>query len=387
MNSTRLWILLFTAAPLIAFSQEVPETVYAQDAVGKADSSAAFIEKKMDALRGELSKQTVASLKKSLYSQVKAFYQLPQLKPPRGFSARTFLATSYPNGKKRRIPNTAVEMENRYLIADPKTGGAKLSDGGVLLTFETNSIEHFCHQQGSYAHDCAELGIPDFFEEIPVTDSTADYIEINYRYYKHPHTVPPKPIRIVRRNDKPVFVPFTRRNFIEYLLAKSAYGVKVWKDIISDDEKNIAEANKNIADPVFSQAKDVLSASVKTMQGQIAGAREKVRMFEEDGQRYRDLLHTISPAEANAPARVSNSGEFGSYASLVPLGRHEGDALYKVNPDYFDVSPNAPGAQVIIVYYNWEILGPYAKDPNYLQQKIIDIFHQLDYHQLKENMQ
>jgi hypothetical protein len=386
MNSTSLWIIAFAMTPLIVFSQGAPKTVYAEDAIGKADSSVAFIGKKLDALKG-LSKPTIASLKKSLYGQAKAFYRMPQLTPPKGFSARTFLTTSYPDGDKRRIPNTALEMENRYLIVDPKTGGVKESDGGVLLAFETNSIEHFCHQQGSYAHDCAELDIPDFFEEIPVTDSTADYIEINYRYYKHPHSVPPNPIRIIRRNDKPVFVPFSRKNFVGYLLAKSTHNVKVWKDIIKDEEKNIQEANKNIANPVFSQARDALAASVKTMQGQVADAREKVKKFEAETQRFRDLLHTMPPAEANAPARVTDKGEFGSFESLVPLGRQEGDALYKVNPDYFDASPNAPGAQVIIVYYRWEILGAYVQDPNYLQQKIIDIFHQLDYHQLKESMQ
>jgi hypothetical protein len=385
MSRTSLLIAVFAVAPLIVFSQGVPKTVYAQDAIGKADSGVAWMGKRLSTLKG-VSRSTIASLKKSLDGQSGAFYDMPQLRPPIGFSTRTLLTTSFPAVSKRRIPNAALEIENHYLIVDPETGGVKVSDGGVLLVFETNSIEHFCHQQGSYAHDCAELNIPDFFEEIPVTDSTADYIELNYRYYKHPHSVPPNPIRIVRRNDKPVFVPFTRKNFIEYLIAKSAHNVKVWKDIIADNQKNIQEARKNMADPVFSQVSAALSTSVKTMEGQTADAREKVKGFEQEEQRFRALLHTMPPAEANAPARVSDKGEFGSLESLVPLGRQEGDALCKVNPDYFDASPNAPGAQVIIVYYHWEILGVYTHDPNYLQQKIIDIFHQLDYHRLKESM-
>jgi hypothetical protein len=40
---------------------------------------------------------------------------------------------------------------------------------------------------------------------------------------------------------------------------------------------------------------------------------------------------------------------------------------------------------MILVDYDWEKIG-FVQDPDYLQQKTIDIFNQLDYHQLKESM-
>ena len=40
----------------------------------------------------------------------------------------------------------------------------------------------------------------------------------------------------------------------------------------------------------------------------------------------------------------------------------------------------------MIVYYKWTHLGAFESDPDYLQQKILKLFDEIDYHRLKESM-
>ena len=103
------------------------------------------------------------------------------------------------------------------------------------------------------------------------------------------------------------------------------------------------------------------------------------------------LLNSISPQDASAPARLdynkkSTLGAMASLDRLVPVGRREGTLLVKLNPAFYNHSPNAPVAQMIILYYAWAKAG-FAKAPDYLQQAVLDIFNQIDYHQLKKSMQ
>jgi hypothetical protein len=41
---------------------------------------------------------------------------------------------------------------------------------------------------------------------------------------------------------------------------------------------------------------------------------------------------------------------------------------------------------MIVLYYAWPSVG-FTQAPDYLQQAILDIFNNMDYHQLKESMQ
>jgi hypothetical protein len=98
----------------------------------------------------------------------------------------------------------------------------------------------------------------------------------------------------------------------------------------------------------------------------------------------------MTAQDAAAPARMdynkkSNSQQFGALEQLVPVGRREGVMLTKINPNYYNKSAQVPVAQMIMVYYAWPKIG-FEQDPDYLQQKTIDIFNQLDYHALKESM-
>jgi hypothetical protein len=377
----RIAVFVFLSVPVAGFSQ-MEKVNFAEEAIGKADGNVTWITKRVNATQ-KIGKATAASLTKSLLEQASSYYSMPELNPPHGFSTKTSLTINFDS---RSIPNTSLLIDNYYLENDRTSGAVKTSHDGVLFALETNNIEHFTHQQGSYSHDCAELNIPDFFEEIPVTDSTEDYIEINYRYYGHPHSVPNQPIRIIKANNRPVFIPFTRRNYMEYLVVKNEFNIKSLKATIADIQKNIKETKETIANGADNSIKDVLASTIMTMNNQVAQAREKIGQLETEHSHLKSVMSAMPAAEANAPARVIEKGDFGSLESLLPVGRSEGDALYKINPAYFDVKPGAKGAQLIIVYYTWTHLSAFESDPDYLQQKIMKLFDEIDYHRLKESM-
>jgi hypothetical protein len=100
----------------------------------------------------------------------------------------------------------------------------------------------------------------------------------------------------------------------------------------------------------------------------------------------------MAPAEAAAPVRLDyskngdNIGGMGGLDQLVPVGRKEGKLLVKLNPSFYDHTPGAPAAQMIVIYDAIPMLQ-YRKRPNYLEQAMLDIFSHLDYHALKMSMQ
>jgi hypothetical protein len=69
--------------------------------------------------------------------------------------------------------------------------------------------------------------------------------------------------------------------------------------------------------------------------------------------------------------------DFDPLTRMVPVGRMEGVGLYKINPDYYDRSPGAPGAQLIFVYYQIPNLSAFEKtNLNYLEKNTITIFNE-----------
>ena len=173
---------------------------------------------------------------------------------------------------------------------------------------------------------------------------------------------------------------------MEYLVVKNEFNIKTLKATIADIQKNIKETKETIANGADNSIKDVLASTITTMNNQIAQARDKISQFEQERTHLKSVMSAMPAVEANAPARVIEKGDFGSLESLLPVGRSEGDALYKINPAYFDVKPGAKGAQLIIVYYTWTHLSAFESDPDYLQQKIMKLFDEIDYHRLKESM-
>lgn len=194
---------------------------------------------------------------------------------------------------------------------------------------------------------------------------------------------------MVLANNKPFFVPLTRKEFVQFLIARGSQALKEDREALETSGKGKATiiklmATQNESDKAYS------ASALKSIDDGIEQWKKNILQQETEIKTCQSFLAAMTPEEAAAPARMnynkkSNSQQFGGLDQLVPVGRREGVMLTKINPDYYNKSPHAPVAQLITLYYGWATVG-FAQDPDYLQQKTIDIFNQLDYHQLKESM-
>jgi hypothetical protein len=194
---------------------------------------------------------------------------------------------------------------------------------------------------------------------------------------------------MILANNKPFFVPLTRKEFLQFLIARGGQALKEDQEALETSRKSKATITKLMATQNESD-KAYSASALKSIDDGIAQWQKNIQHQEKENGACQTLLHSMTPQEASAPARMnynkkSNSQQFGGLDQLVPVGRREGVMLTKINPDYYNKSPQAPVAQMIMVDYGWPTVG-FAQDPDYLQQKTIDIFNQLDYHALKESM-
>jgi hypothetical protein len=216
-------------------------------------------------------------------------------------------------------------------------------------------------------------------------------MEINFKYYGFPfisNNTTGSPIRIIAANNKPLLVPLTRKEFVQFLIAREKRRIQDNQELIADEKKQINETKKEIEDPLFKSVKETLEKSIPSMQQQIEKWGNENQTIQRKIADLESMMKNMSIAEASSPARLDEnkpSDEIFGLEQLVPVGRKEGVMLTKVNPDYYNFSANAPAVQLITVYYTWPT-GITSSEPDYLQKATMKVFRNLDYHKLKESM-
>lgn len=383
---------LFLLSAFSVFSQS--KLVHAKEVIGKVQSYESLnIFKKINAVKN-LDRTKIASLKKCLDDQLKVVYSNPILNPPKGFDVKpSFEILKDPFSKVISFPACSFSFGFYYLDKDVQTGKVKTSMDGTLIEISTNDIDHFFRQVGNFWKDCSDAKFPLFFEQPPISDSNAVYIELNFKNYKYPAIAPNKPYRIVKRNDRPLFVPLTRKEFVKFLVAQKKYQIKDDEKTIQSLQKSLKESQKTLQNPPSYMTAEVLKAlsdGVVTTQTQIDYQKEEIKNKQKKIQEYENIINGMTTQEATSPTRLDynkKNTDFDQIEILVPVGKMEGVGLYKFNPGYYDRSAGAPGVQLIFVNYQLPNLSTFGKTHfNYLEQNTIDIFNQLDYHRLKESM-
>jgi hypothetical protein len=388
---------IINAAIFILTAISVPaqqNVAHSEDAPGKITGiETGYIFKQIDAVKN-IDRTKAASLKKCLASQLKIFYAHPLLNPPKGFTVSTAFGISKdPFAKNISFPSCSLSFGLYYLNKDAKTGEIKTSMDGTLVGLETNAEDHFFRQVGNFWDECSNTNFPLFFEQPPISDSTADYIELNFKKYGYDAIAPDKPFRIVKRNDRPLFVPLNRKEFLQFLIAAKKYQILEDEKKIPEIQKEIKETQQTLKAPGSYMTEDVLKAlavAVTKMEKNIAEDKEGIKKEQEKIKEYQSMIDAMPSQEANSPVRLDENKkmvDFDPLSRMVPAGRMEGVGLYKINPDYYDRSPGAPGAQLIFVYYEIPNLSAFEKtNLNYLEKNTITIFNEINYHQLKESM-
>jgi hypothetical protein len=306
-----------------------------------------------------------------------AIAKLPKANAPIGYDTRIFFSTSA-YSLKGGTPNMDVNCYLRTLHKDTKTGVISASMDGADLYVKINDFGLFA-QMGNYWAACSKLKLPLFFEAPPLTDSTNDFIEFNYKS---------DPVRIVTAGNRPLLVPLSRKEYLQFILVSRQDALKD----IAETIKGKREGQQYLKGFMKTEkAEDTANtaSAIKDIEYDIGEFQKRQRETEQELADCKTLLGTMTLQDAAAPARLNydlkTNGSFGSISHLVPVGRREGVMLQKLNPEFYDRSSGAPTAQMMVLYYAWPKVG-FAQDPNSVEQAAVDIFNQLDYHQLKESM-
>ena len=325
-----------------------------------------------------LSTAKATSLAKTSDKIMDIICQSPHLNPPVGYNAKVHISTSG-SDLKDKMPTAEVVFYLRYLVKDSRYTGIRESMDGADLYLNINDFDIFS-QMGNYWKSCNELKFPLFFEEPVLTDSTNNYIEFQYKG---------DPVRIVMAGSKPLFVPLTRKELIQFVILRQEQAVKSDNEAIKTSRTNEGTLKKLMV-TWNERDKAEAASSLKSMDNDIEQFQKNIKRSEKEIADCKSLLNTMSPQDAGAPARLdynkkSTAEGMASLERLVPVGRREGTLLVKLNPSFYNHSPNAPVAQMIVLYYAWPQVG-FTQAPDFLQQAILDIFNNMDYHQLKESM-
>ena len=303
----------------------------------------------------------------------------PRVNPPIGFDAKINIAAS-DIGLKDKLPGMKIYCFLRNLEKNIGTGEMRTSEDGADLHLTVNDFDLFT-QMGNFWEQCNALKIPVFFEQPALTDSTSDFISFEYKG---------GPIRIVTAGRKPLFVALTQKEFLQFRVAEqlafskeSEAGIQTTKEGKETIKKMMK--TENDADKAYSES------TLKGMDDQISQGEKNISQAAKEIKECKALLANMSTAEANSPVRLNyNVKPDGNSSSilnqLVPAGKSEGVPLVKINPALLNPAKDAPVAEMLSVYYAWPTVG-FTKDPNYVQQSVLDIFNGLDYHQLKQSLQ
>lgn len=211
----------------------------------------------------------VASLARTANAVMDIICRLPQVNAPTGYNTHVNVSAA-DQGMKERAPSLNVFCYLRNLTHDPRYTGIKESMDGADLYFNINGFDFF-NQFGNFWQDCDKAKVPLFFEAPLITDSTGDYLEI-----RRDGT----PVRFVCAGKKPLLIPLTRREYVQFLIAREKF-------YITDDEKSIRELENNqketqqtLAHPPSYLTADVrtaLAAGAKTQEQQERQFQDRVK--------------------------------------------------------------------------------------------------------------
>ena len=263
-----------------------------------------------------------------------AIAKLPKANAPIGYDTRIFFSTSAFSLKEDR-PNMEVNCYLRTLHKDMKTGVISASMDGADLSVEINDFDLFA-QMGSFWAACSKLKLPLFFEAPPLTDSTNDFIEFNYKG---------DPVRIVTAGNRPLLVPLSRKEYLQFILVSRQDALKDIAATIKEKREG-QQYLKNFMKTEKPEDTANTASAIKDMEYDIGEFKKNQRETEQELADCKTLLGTITLRDAAAPVRLNydlkTNGSFGGISYLVPVGRHEGVMLQKLIPVIIIILPMHP---------------------------------------------
>lgn len=289
--------------------------------------------------------------------QHEALMQTPSLKSFTGMEARLYAYTDPSSAFQQR---TTAEMRVMLypFIKAFKTGKIVPADEApATLSIFTNELRKILFNVDGWWDLTNRTQFPQFFDKFPIVDSTAGYMDIKANG---------QTFRILQLNNKPVFIPLTRKEFLQFLIAKTEKLRHESEKIVSDNRKQ-AKQNPKYA--------EIYEKNVTTWEKNAEGAKIKI-------QQYKNELAQLTPEQTATGAYINHNKAGDYYQQLAPAGRRDGTALYKVNPDYYDKSKSRSAAQLVIITYWYH----HQFCPDWMQSYLKNLFDEIDYERLRKGM-
>lgn len=297
----------------------------------------------------------------------------PSLQSFRGMEARLY-AYAKPASAFQQQTSTRTELMLYPFIKDVKTGKTKpVDEAPATLSIITNDLNKVLFNVDGWWSLCNEAGFPQFFDRFSIVDSTADYMKIK---------AGGRNFCILQVNDKPLFIPLTRKEFLAFLVTRNKHIAASFEQSIAETNKTIGASRAELKKPITEEMKKIhtliIESSEKglgTLRGNLASLYEETKQFERD-------IAGMTPEQAKTGAYIDHNKRGGYYQQLAAAGRRDGTALYKVNPAYHDKNKSASAAQLIIITYWYHT----QFCPGWLQSYTKNLFAEIDYSRLKQEM-
>jgi len=298
-------------------------------------------------------------VRRNLAVQHALLMQTPSLKSFTGLEVRF-----YAYGKPASALQERTSTEMRVMLY-PFTKAFKtekvvpVDEAPAYLSIYTNDLSMLLFNTDEWYDLTKKAKVPQFFNRFPITDSTENYMEVKANG---------KIFRILQLNNKPLFVPVTRKEYLQFLVSR--------EEILLGESEKIVVDNRERAKTSKAQKdgyEKIYASNITTWQENVDQAKEKLRQ-------YKETIAGLTPEQASSGAYV-NPDKAGDYeAKLAPVGRKDGKALYKINPDYYDKSKSTSAAQVVVVTYWYHT----QFCPQWMQSFTKELFTEIDYSALKK---
>lgn len=272
-----------------------------------------------------------------------------------------------------KLTTTQIKAMFYQFINDHKSGKIIPEDEApAMLTISTNDLDNLLFNVDDFYFACDKAGFPQFFQKFPMMDSTKDYMEIKVR---------DQIVRVIQLNNKPVFIPLSRNEFFQFLIKQSTVQLAGYQTILKDNQQNLAETKVKLKEPQSPQLKEIFENSIHILEENIARWKNNVQNKENEVKQYEEQLAHLSPEDVASDVylNINNPGNY--FNQLLPAGRKDGVALYKVNPAYFNknASPSEPQLITVSYWYHPQFC------PVFLKNQTEDLFFQINYHELKND--
>lgn len=227
--------------------------------------------------------------------------------------------------------------------------------------------------------------IPHPFQKIPMVDSTADYTEYSFKSYGFPTGYYPQfSFRIVTASDRPVFIPFTRQQYLVYLIAVENFKKKESEQDIDRFKKELVQAKANLASEGKEEMKKIIQTSINGTEEAIVRAKGRIAASDAIIRDYQQGIEAMPDAEKKMTAYMDLSRTKDPHTErLVAPGRREGYPLYVINPDFYDNKLPPAKTQAVMIAY-WHASGNFC--PEHMKEKVKRIYDSIDYHYIKQSL-